>query len=290
MAARSLAARSGREEIASDLDLSRTVGWFTSLYPVRLDPSALSPNALSPSAPSPSALDLDDALAGGPALGGALKAIKEQLRALPDNGLGYGLLRYLNPQTAATLAALPAPQIGFNYLGRFAGHFPGVRLRAPDGRRRRRARGRWPLGGGDPALALAHAVEINALTLDGADGPGLSATWTWAPALIDEAMVRDLAQGWFRALAALARHAGAPGAGGRTPSDLPLVRLTQSEIDASSDSIRGSTTSCRWRRCRRACCSTRCTMRRRPTSIRSSWFSASRVRSTPTRWRRRREG
>ena len=87
------------------------------------------------------------------------------------------------------------------------------------------------LGGGDPALALAHAIEINALTLDGADGPGLSATWTWAPALIDEAMVRDLAQGWFRALVALARHASVPGAGGRTPSDLPLVTLTQSEIE-----------------------------------------------------------
>ena len=125
-----------------------------------------------------SALDLDDALAGGAALGGALKAIKEQLRALPDNGLGYGLLRYLNPQTAATLAALPVPQIGFNYLGRFA---------APAARQTGRARPRLSRsGGGDPALALAHAVEINALTLDGADGPSLSATWTWAPALLSE--------------------------------------------------------------------------------------------------------
>ena len=64
-----------------DVELSRTVGWFTSLYPVRLDPGPL---------------DLDEALAGGPALGRALKLIKEQLRAVPDNGLGYGLLRYLN--------------------------------------------------------------------------------------------------------------------------------------------------------------------------------------------------
>ena len=71
----------GREEIFADVDLSRTVGWFTSLFPVRLDPGAL---------------DLDEALAGGPALGRALKLIKEQLRALPDHGLGYGLLRYLN--------------------------------------------------------------------------------------------------------------------------------------------------------------------------------------------------
>ena len=118
-------------------------------------------------------LDLDDALAGGDALGGALKAIKEQLRALPDNGLGYGLLRYLNPQTAATLAALPAPQIGFNYLGRLrgaaarradwasapeavalgrrrSGAGPGARRRdqCADARRRRRAAASAPPGRG----------------------------------------------------------------------------------------------------------------------------------------------
>ena len=59
-------------------------------------------------------------MAGGPALGRALKLIKEQLRALPDNGLGYGLLRYLNRETAPQLAGHAAPQLGFNYLGRFA--------------------------------------------------------------------------------------------------------------------------------------------------------------------------
>src|SRR5262249_16500808 len=76
----------GREDIFADVDLSRTVGWFTSLFPVRLDPGVL---------------DLDEAMTGGAATGRALKSIKEQLRALPDNGLGYGLVRYLNPQTSA---------------------------------------------------------------------------------------------------------------------------------------------------------------------------------------------
>src|SRR5262249_10352307 len=70
----------GREEVWSDMDLSRTVGWFTSLYPVRLDVGGL---------------DVEEALGGGAALGRALKRIKEQLRAVPGNGLGYGLLRYL---------------------------------------------------------------------------------------------------------------------------------------------------------------------------------------------------
>src|SRR6185295_9555046 len=85
----------GREEVLANVDLTRTVGWFTSLYPVRLDPGLL---------------DLEEALSGGPALGGALKTIKEQLRAVPGKGLGYGLLRYLNDETAAELAGAAAPQ------------------------------------------------------------------------------------------------------------------------------------------------------------------------------------
>ena len=80
-------------------------------------------------------------------------------------------------------------------------------------------------------MPLAHAIEIDALTLDGADGPGLTANWRFAPALLDEAEVRDLAESWFRALTALVRHASRPGAGGRTPSDLALVDLTQAEIE-----------------------------------------------------------
>ena len=197
----------GREEVFADVDLSRTVGWFTSLYPVRLDAGAL---------------DLDEALAGGPALGRALKLIKEQLRAPPDHGLGYGLLRYLNPETAAQLSGLAVPQIGFNYLGRFA---------APAAADWATAAEAVALGGGDPAMPLAHALEVNALTLDAADGATLTATWTFAPALLAEGTVRDLAERWFEALASLVRHTEQPGAGGRSPSDLPLVTLTQDEIE-----------------------------------------------------------
>jgi non-ribosomal peptide synthase protein (TIGR01720 family) len=197
----------GREEEFEDVELSRTVGWFTSLFPVRLDPGAI---------------DLDDAMAGGAVLGRALKTIKEQLRALPDHGLGYGLLRYLNPQTAAQLGSLARPQIAFNYLGRF-GAAGGVEWAAA---------AEAPLGGGvDAALALAHCLEVNALTLDGADGPQLTAHWTFAPTLLSQAEVSDLAQRWFGALEALVRHAQTPGAGGRSPSDLPLLRLSQAEIE-----------------------------------------------------------
>ena len=198
----------GREEIFADVDLSRTVGWFTSLYPVRLDPGAI---------------DIAEAMAGGAALGRAVKSVKEQLRGLKDNGLGYGLLRYLNAQTAARLAGYGAAQLGFNYLGRFAageGQDWGIAAEAG-------ALG----GGGDAGMPLGHGVEVNALTLDGADGARLCASWTWAPALLDEAAVGELARGWFAALEALVRHAALPAAGGRTPSDLPLVDLSQAEIE-----------------------------------------------------------
>jgi len=196
----------GREEISPDLDLSRTVGWFTSIFPVRLDLGDL---------------DVDEALRGGAAAGAAIKAIKEQLR-LPNNGLGHGLLRYLNP----LLDSGAAPQIGFNYLGRFSAG--GVS-----------ERGTWRPAFDRPATAranagmpLKHAVEINSSTLDTAAGPELSTTWTWADGLLAEAEVRALAEGWLDALTALAGHVRQRDAGGRTPSDLPLVALSQREVDA----------------------------------------------------------
>ncbi|MFL5071599.1 MAG: amino acid adenylation domain-containing protein, partial [Xanthobacteraceae bacterium] len=196
----------GREEIF-DVDLSRTLGWFTTMFPVRLDLGTR---------------DLNDALAGGAALGRAVKDIKEQLRGMPNKGLGYGLLRYLNPQTASQLSEFAAPQIGFNYLGRFAAPTAADWAEADDAPR---------LIGGDPAMPLAHCIDINAVTLDGADGAKLTATWSWASATVTEEAVRELAERWFAALEALVHHASRPGAGGRSPSDVPLVTLSQAEIE-----------------------------------------------------------
>ena len=197
----------GREAIAPDVDLSRTVGWFTSIYPVRLDLGSL---------------DVDEAMRGGPALARAFKLIKEQLRAVPNHGLGYGLLRYLNSQTGALLSGFATPRIGFNYLGRFP---------AAHGRDWSSAEESDVIGGGyDPGMPLAHALEINAVTLDGREGSTLSATLSWAPALITDEEVRAVAQDWFRVLEALVDQVQS-GAGGRTPSDLPLVRLSQAQIE-----------------------------------------------------------
>ncbi|MBO0821418.1 MAG: non-ribosomal peptide synthetase, partial [Nocardiopsaceae bacterium] len=194
----------GREEFAG-ADLSRTAGWFTSLRPVRL------------------VLD-------GPGLGGtdpasALKRVKERLREMPDHGLGYGLLRHLNPDTAPRLAELGQPQVAFNYLGRFPA--PGD--------------GDWDVAaemtavtdtGGQSGLPLTHALTVTAVARDlPSGGTELELSFLWPPGVLAEAEVRALAGAWQRALDGLAAHAGHPGAGGRTPSDLPLLRLTQGEID-----------------------------------------------------------
>ncbi|WP_433240266.1 amino acid adenylation domain-containing protein [Streptosporangium sp. CA-135522] len=192
----------GREEIFPDVDLSRTVGWFTTIYPVRLDPG-----------------EADWADLRGPTAARAIKRVKEQLRAVPDNGIGYGLLRHLNPDTAAELSRRPAPELAFNYLGR---------IEAATGADWSPALESDVVGGGHSAdLALPHALEVNAVTRDLPDGPRLRATWSWAGRLYDEERVRELAEAWFAALTGLSRHTGS----GLTPSDL-LVSISQEEIDA----------------------------------------------------------
>ena len=89
----------GREALFDEIDLTRTVGWFTSAYPLRLTP-----------------LQVEEAAGQG----ASIKAIKEQLRAVPHKGLGYGVLRYLADESCReALAALPLAPVTFNYLGQF---------------------------------------------------------------------------------------------------------------------------------------------------------------------------
>ena len=199
----------GREQyVVPGADLSRTVGWFTTIFPVRVDLAGV---------------DLDDALAGGPAMGRAVKVVKEQLRAVPGDGHGYGMLRYLNPSTAPALAAGPVPQIGFNYLGRAAGRGEdGMWSPAPDAP---------TVAPRDPRMPAAHALDLNAVAVDRGSGPQLQASWTWPAGLLDADWVERLAEAWFEALRAIVAHAALPGASGLTPSDLSL-ELDQDEIES----------------------------------------------------------
>jgi non-ribosomal peptide synthase protein (TIGR01720 family) len=84
-------------------------------------------------------------------------------------------------------------------------------------------------------MPLAHAVDLNAVTLDSPGGPQLVATWTWATGVLDEGRVRELAEAWFQALGALAEHATNPYAGGLSPSDVALSGLDLDEIEMLED-------------------------------------------------------
>ncbi|BBY10623.1 non-ribosomal peptide synthetase [Mycobacterium marseillense] len=196
------------EELGPQVDLSRTVGWFTAKYPVSLRVGGLS---------------WGQVIGGDAELGPVIKDAKEQLRGLPD-GLTYGLLRYLNPDVDLGDSD---PAISFNYLGRLGG---GAADLSPD---------LWQLSedsftlagaAGAVALPLPHTVELNAGTMDTADGPHLQANWTWALSALDEKQVGKLSELWFDALAGICAHVQG-GGGGLTPSDIAPARLTQRDID-----------------------------------------------------------
>ncbi|MEU8376613.1 non-ribosomal peptide synthase/polyketide synthase [Micromonospora sp. NPDC048894] len=189
------------------IDLSRTIGWLTAMHPVALDPRGF---------------DTAAALAGGPAAGALLKAVKEQLLAVPDKGIGYGLLRHLNPATRSALAGLGEADLGFNYLGRFV-TAETVDWAVADGLPRP--------PGEDPSTPLPHVLELNAGTSETADGSVLSVTFTWAGDLLTEAETAALADLWISALGGLAAWAQRPDAGGLTPHDVGLIGLTQNEIE-----------------------------------------------------------
>ncbi len=164
---------------ATGVDVSRTVGWLAKAYPARLDLAGI---------------DLTEALE-------VVKAVGRQLRAVPDGGIGYGLLRYFNEETAVDLKKFHGPQVGFNYLGRFVA-----------GARSGRARGgSWIAlteslaGQRDPDMPIPLALDINALVVDTRGGPVLNASFGFHPKVIPHDVVSELMEMWNIEVAMLAR-------------------------------------------------------------------------------------
>ncbi|MBV9788757.1 MAG: non-ribosomal peptide synthetase, partial [Chloroflexi bacterium] len=187
----------GRSQVIERVDTSRTVGWFTALYPAQLR------------------------LAGDSAQ--SLKAIKEQLRTIANDGIGYGLLRYLSDEQLAHAA----PQISFNYLGQRASQPRQDALLcftdAPTGA---------SIGG---ANGREYRLELTSEILDGS----LRVAWSYSRRQYERATIERLAQDYIAALEALIEHCSRPDSFGYTPADFPLARLDQAQIDALFGQLRG---------------------------------------------------
>ena len=213
----------GREEIFPGVDLSRTVGWFTSTFPIHLRLPVDSANAAENGGNSGGNSEGNgasgDARRFGVELGTALVAVKEQLRALPHQGVGHGMLYYLaDDETRQRLRALPRPEISFNYLGQLDTLLAGSRFFAPCTEDRGREKGR---GGRRDYL-----LEVDGGIVDGR----LWIHWQYSQALHHESTIARLAEDFLRALAALVDHCLDPAHGALTPSDVPLAGLDATSL------------------------------------------------------------
>ncbi|MDR6581338.1 non-ribosomal peptide synthetase [Pseudomonas extremaustralis] len=185
----------GRETLFDDIDLTRSVGWFTSAYPLRLTPLAEQ--------------------------GASIKAIKEQLRGIPHKGLGYGVLRYLADDLCKqTLAGLPSAGITFNYLGQFDQSFGADALFHPLDESAGLAH--------DPDAPLPNELSIDSQVYGGE----LVLRWTFSRERFDRQTLQALADAYLAELRSLIAHCLRDDVGGFTPSDFPLAHLSQAQLDS----------------------------------------------------------
>ncbi len=190
----------GRETLAESIDISRTVGWFTTVFPV-----------VVPVAPD---------------IGDTIKQVKETLRAIPDNGIGYGILRHLGPaEIRCELARRVAPRITFNYLGQFdqtTGEDADFAL------------------AGEPSGASrdAQAPLGNALTINGqVFGAELVLKLGYSCKQFELATIESLGDALHRELEAVIEHCLCHDNHGMTPSDLVNVQIDQAALDALLDNV-----------------------------------------------------
>ncbi|MCG8672138.1 MAG: amino acid adenylation domain-containing protein [Pseudomonadales bacterium] len=186
----------GREHIADSIDISRTVGWFTSIFPLILQVKE-----------------------GG--LGEVIKSVKEQMRAVPMKGMSFGLLRYMHQdkEVRERLAGIPTAHISFNYLGQLdkvvdadaliqqAEEKPGSEI--------------------SPACERDYALEVSGRV----QGGQLQLAWRYSTALHHEKTIRQLSDAFLNHLNNVIEHCVNPDNAGYTPSDFPLANLEQAQVD-----------------------------------------------------------
>ncbi len=183
----------GRENIIEGLDLSRTVGWFTSMFPMLLS------------------IERDaswDAI---------IKSIKEQVRDISKKGIHYGIARYL--KNNAEIPDYPQPQISFNYLGQFdQGHDTGSLYQLVPN---------WSSSNIKRDEKRGHLIDI----VGSINDEKLQVTWFFSKAMFKPERVKEVAHNYMKALREIITHCLTQEAGGYTRSDFPLATLSQRDID-----------------------------------------------------------
>jgi amino acid adenylation domain-containing protein/non-ribosomal peptide synthase protein (TIGR01720 family) len=186
----------GREMISEDVDVSRTLGWFTTIFPVWLD------------------------LGSASDVGDVLKSVKEQLRRIPNRGIGYGLLRYLSSdeQIVRRLKDAPQPEVSFNYLGQFGQSHESSALEAAE----------QPTGSNlSPRGQRRYLLEIDGGVYEGR----LEIDWAYCKNIHARSTIERLVENFGAQLRTLIAHCSAPGVGGYTPSDFSAARVSQEDLE-----------------------------------------------------------
>ncbi len=186
----------GRETVVDGVDLSRTVGWFTTYFPVHIE--------------------LDES-----EYSEAIKSVKEQLRAIPSQGIGYGALRYLagDPDVADRLAAVLPPVILYNYLGQIGRSVGG------EGNFKWTDEDCGPHH--DPADPRSHLLEIDSMIVD----DRLIIEWIYSENIHRSQTIRTLADRYLDRLTALISHCMQSEVAGISASDFPQANLDQADLD-----------------------------------------------------------
>ncbi|MEH2279394.1 MAG: amino acid adenylation domain-containing protein [Nostoc sp.] len=186
----------GREDLFDDVDLSRTVGWFTTLFPVGLQLGEIEHP------------------------GEALKLIKEQLRRISNRGIGYGVLRYLHQNTTIRekLQSLPSAQVSFNYLGQFdqvlkASEVLGLAKEFKSEQSLFNQRSHQ--------LGISGFIRVGKLEM----------TWAYSEKIYKRDTIEKLASGFMEALKTLIAHCQLKESQSYTPSDFLAAKLNQKQLD-----------------------------------------------------------
>jgi non-ribosomal peptide synthase protein (TIGR01720 family) len=184
----------GRQEVIEGMDLSRTVGWFTSVFPV--------------------CINLEEAQTPRQ----ALISVKEQLRCIPENGINYGVLRYLSKEGSKALQNLPKAELTFNYLGQLDQTLSGTIFQPGE---ESAGPGRSPRG------QRSYLVEINSSISAGR----LQLVWIYSRNCHRSSSIEQFAAYYMQALREIIAHCQAVQTSESTAADFPAARLSQSELE-----------------------------------------------------------